>query len=94
VPLPDPADGRFPGAVEVGWHFHPDSWHHGYATEAARGALRLGFEEYELDEIFAIAWPGNDPSLAVMRRLGMSYLGRTDRWYAREAECYVVSRHR
>ena len=30
-PLPDGV-----GEVEVGWHLHPDSWHHGYATEAAR----------------------------------------------------------
>jgi RimJ/RimL family protein N-acetyltransferase len=32
------------GEVEVGWHLHPDSWGHGYATEAARAVIQRGFE--------------------------------------------------
>jgi hypothetical protein len=31
------------GEVEVGWHLHPDSWGHGYATEAARAVIDRGF---------------------------------------------------
>ena len=31
------------GEVEVGWHLHPDSWGHGYATEAARAVIARGF---------------------------------------------------
>lgn len=94
-PLPDPSDGsESRGEVEVGWHLHPDSWGHGYATEAARGALELGFERYELPEIYAVAYPSNERSIAVMRRLGMSPRGRTQRWYGREAECYAIPRQR
>src|SRR5215207_1198703 len=88
-PLPDGV-----GEVEVGWHLHPDAWGHGYATEAARGALELGFERYELPEIYAVAWPGNERSIAVMRRLGMSSRGRTQRWYGKETECYGIPRQR
>lgn len=90
VPLPEPSDGS-PGAgeVEVGWHQHPDSWGHGYATEAARGALELGFR-YGLAEIHAIAWPGNGRSIAVMRRIGMQPAGRTAKWYGREADHYKI----
>jgi len=91
-PMPDPTDGSLSGGeVEVGWHLHPDSFKNGYATEAARGALEHGFGN-GLDEIFAIAKPDNIPSLAVMRRIGMCHLGRTNRWYGIEAEMYVAIR--
>jgi RimJ/RimL family protein N-acetyltransferase len=85
VPLPGAA-----GQVEVGWHFHPDSWGHGYATEAARGALARGFA-HGLAEIFAVVRPGNDRSMAVCRRLGMTPLGRTDRWYDTDLEAFRIA---
>jgi RimJ/RimL family protein N-acetyltransferase len=75
VPLPDERD-----VVEVGWHFHPDSWGHGYATEAAAALLRKGFAE-GLSEIYAVVRPENEASLNVCRRLGMEHLGQTSRWY-------------
>jgi RimJ/RimL family protein N-acetyltransferase len=90
VPLP-PSDGTPPSEVEVGWHLHPDSWGNGYAVEAASGALARGFTA-GLPEIFAIVRPGNDRSMAVCRRLGMTALGRTDRWYGIEAEAFRVDR--
>jgi RimJ/RimL family protein N-acetyltransferase len=86
VPMPG-GDGE----VEVGWHFHPDSWGHGFATEAARGAVAKGFAE-GLSEVFAVVRPDNDPSLAVCRRLGMTPRGRTDRWYGMELECFHLAR--
>lgn len=89
-PLPEPGEGGpSRGEVEVGWHFHPDSWGNGYATESAREALAYGFAG-GLPEIYAIADPRNGPSIAVMQRLGMSYVGRTRRWYGRESECYLI----
>jgi RimJ/RimL family protein N-acetyltransferase len=91
-PMPSPTDGSLPGGeVEIGWHLHPDSFKNGYATEAARGTMDYGFGN-GLHEIFAIAKPDNAPSLAVMRRLGMRHVGRTNRWYGLEAELYVAAR--
>ena len=75
------------GEVEVGWHLHPDSWGHGYATEAARAVIRRGFEA-GLPEVYAVVRPGNEPSLAVCRRLGMVPLGRMTRWYDVELEAF------
>jgi RimJ/RimL family protein N-acetyltransferase len=75
------------GEVEVGWHLHPDSWGHGYATEAARAVIRRGFEA-GLPEVYAVVRPGNEASLAVCRRLGMAPLGRMRRWYDVELEAF------
>ena len=85
VPLPD-GDGEF----EVGWHFHPDSWGKGFATESARGALAYGFEQ-GLEEVFAVVRPDNAASLAVCRRLGMEELGPTTRYYDTELELFSAT---
>jgi RimJ/RimL family protein N-acetyltransferase len=90
VPLPDP-DGTGNGEVEVGWHFHPDSWGHGYATEAARGAIAHGFA-HGLDEIYAVVRPDNEKSLAVCQRLAMTPIGRSNRWYDTELEAFRTAR--
>ena len=81
-PLPDGV-----GEVEVGWHLHPDSWGHGYATEAARAVVDRAFSA-GLVEVYAVVRPGNEASLAVCRRLGRHHLGRTTRWYHRELEAF------
>ena len=75
------------GEVEVGWHLHPDSWGHGYASEAARAVIARGFDA-GLPEVYAVVRPGNEPSMAVCRRLGMTPLGRIHRWYDVELECF------
>lgn len=56
---------------EIGWSLHPDAQGHGYATEAARELLRLGFEDLGLHRIAADADPRNTGSLRIMERLGM-----------------------
>jgi RimJ/RimL family protein N-acetyltransferase len=59
------------GMVEVGWRLASEHWGHGYATEAAREALRFGFEEVGLDEIVSFTVPQNQRSLRVMERIGL-----------------------
>ena len=61
------------GETEVLWALHPDAWGKGYATEAARAALKFGFETIRLDLIFAVTKPDNLASQAVMKRLGLVY---------------------
>jgi len=86
VPLPA-SHGPNDGAVEIGWHLHPYAWGHGYASEAGIGAASRGFES-GLDEVYAVVRPDNAPSLAVCRRIGMTPLGRTSRWYGVELEAF------
>lgn len=86
VRLPD-GDGE----VEVGWHFHPDAWGHGYATESARGAVDWGFRR-GLGEVLAVVRPGNTASTAVCLRLGMEPQGLTSRYYGLELELFRLRR--
>ena len=73
---PMPADVPGAGGVEIGWRLARHAWHHGYATEAARAALRVAFDGVGLDEIWSITAVLNEPSQAVMRRLGMTEVAR------------------
>lgn len=66
--------------TEVGWHLHPDAWGRGYATEAGRRLLEHAWES-GLEEVFAVTYPENTASQAVCRRIGMTHLGATDRYY-------------
>ena len=57
--------------VEIGWRLAAAHWGRGYATEAARAALRVGFDRLGLDEIVSFTALANLRSQAVMERLGM-----------------------
>jgi RimJ/RimL family protein N-acetyltransferase len=58
-------------AVEVGWRLARSAWGHGYATEAAAEALRLGFTSHNLDRIISIRHLENNRSARVMEKLGL-----------------------
>ena len=57
--------------VEVGWRLAREHWGHGYVTEAAREALRFGFEDIGFDEIVSFTVPQNERSWRVMERIGL-----------------------
>ncbi|MEJ2444829.1 MAG: GNAT family protein, partial [Exilibacterium sp.] len=63
--------------VEVGWRLAAKHWGNGYATEAARVALGVGFEQLALTDIVSFTTIGNVRSRAVMERLGMRDTGET-----------------
>jgi RimJ/RimL family protein N-acetyltransferase len=63
----------FMPAVEIGWRLARPAWGHGYATEAARAAMADGFARVGLIEIVSFTAVGNEPSRAVMRRIGMTH---------------------
>ncbi|MDG6109710.1 GNAT family N-acetyltransferase [Dactylosporangium aurantiacum] len=72
---------RFPAhftpALEIGWRLPRHAWGHGYATEAATAARDFAFRPAAdggagMDEIVSITTRTNEPSQAVMRRIGMT----------------------
>lgn len=64
---------HFTPAIEILWRLDRSAWGRGYATEAAREALRIAFVELDLPEIVAFTVPANARSRAVMARLGMKH---------------------
>ena len=55
----------------VGYTFNPAFQGKGYATEAAKVMLKLGFETFDLHRMFARCDARNVPSWRLMERLGM-----------------------
>jgi RimJ/RimL family protein N-acetyltransferase len=62
----------FSPCVEIGWRLAFEYWGKGYATEAAKAALKVGFNKLELSEIVSFTTIDNHRSSAVMERLGMN----------------------
>ena len=75
---PMPAGVPGAGGMEVGWRLARAAWHHGYATEAATAAAGVAFGGAGLAEIWSMTAVVNEPSQAVMRRLGMTPHARFD----------------
>lgn len=62
-------------SAELGYVLHPDYHGRGLMPEAARRVMRFGFQVMGLHRIEARYMVGNDPSLAVMKKLGMHFEG-------------------
>lgn len=59
----------------LGYCFARSAWGQGYATEAARVMLALGFKSLGLHRIWACCDPENAGSIGVLRKLGMRQEG-------------------
>jgi RimJ/RimL family protein N-acetyltransferase len=84
---------HFTPAVEVGWRLARPFWGNGYATEAATAAVSFAFERLDLDEVVSFTSRTNEPSIRVMRRLGMRHDVAGDFDHPRVAEGNPLRRH-
>jgi [ribosomal protein S5]-alanine N-acetyltransferase len=80
-----------PREIELLYGITPAYWGQGMATEAARAALRYGFEECGFERVYAGADPPNAASFRVMEKLGMSF-SRHTHTNGVEVIYYVLSR--
>jgi RimJ/RimL family protein N-acetyltransferase len=70
------------GAVEVGYTIFPQHRGRGYARQAALALVDWARREHGIRRFLASVAPGNEPSLAVVRRLGFVQTG--ERWDAED----------
>ncbi|MDO7907006.1 GNAT family protein [Paenibacillus sp. JX-17] len=69
--------------AELGYCLNPAYWGSGYAAEASRALLAVGFAELGIHRIYAKCRPENTASASVMRTIGMKQEGylREHWWY-------------
>jgi ribosomal-protein-alanine N-acetyltransferase len=67
--------------IEVGYAFSPKYWGMGLATETAMAALEYGFNELKINTIVGLAVPENKASRSVLEKIGLKFVGPTDKYY-------------
>jgi RimJ/RimL family protein N-acetyltransferase len=77
LPLPHAGEDE---DLEMGWQLRPTAWGHGYATEAGRALAAWAFSQ-AIDELLAVVRPANRRAEATVRRLGMQWVGETEKYY-------------
>ncbi len=65
-------DAHFTPCMEIGWRLRRSVWGQGYALEGAGACLDYGFDTLGLEDILSFTAKVNQPSMAVMKRLGMT----------------------
>lgn len=59
--------------VELAFLIDKSRWGEGFATEAADGIVRYATDTLRLTRLICLITPGNDASVAVARKIGMSF---------------------
>lgn len=65
-----PDGGTFPGEASLGLYIAKAYWNKGFATEAGKAFIDLGFDELKLNRIVTMVQVGNDASVRVLEKLG------------------------
>jgi RimJ/RimL family protein N-acetyltransferase len=75
LPLP-PAGGD----LELGYQLAPWAWGRGLAAEAGHALAHYAFNNGE-EEVFAVVRPQNERGTHAARRIGMEWVGETEKYY-------------
>ena len=82
LPMPVPeAD------VEIGYQLAPEYWGRGYITEAGRALACWAFQ-HSLVELFALVTPDNTRGTATARRIGMEWVGESEKYHRRRLQVF------
>jgi RimJ/RimL family protein N-acetyltransferase len=75
--LPLPPDDEY----EIGWQLQRDAWGRGYATETGRILAAWAFNQ-GLEQVIAVVRPANMRAVATVRRIGMEWIGETEKYHS------------
>jgi len=81
--LPLPPDEEF----EIGWQLRPQEWGHGYATEAGLALAQWAFGQ-GIEQVVALVRPANARAIATVRRIGMEWVGETEKYHGLRLQEY------
>jgi RimJ/RimL family protein N-acetyltransferase len=74
--LPLPPDDEY----EIGWQLNRVSWGNGYATETGLALAKWAFDQ-GLEQVIALVRPANARAEAMVRRMGMEWVGYTEKYH-------------
>jgi RimJ/RimL family protein N-acetyltransferase len=74
--LPLAPDDEF----EIGWQLGRREWGHGYATETGLALARWAFSQ-GIEQVIAVVRPANTRAAAMVRRMGMEWVGETEKYH-------------
>lgn len=66
--------------LELGYQLAPWAWGRGYAAEAGHALAHYAFNNGE-EEVFAVVRPQNERGTRAARRIGMEWVGETEKYY-------------
>jgi RimJ/RimL family protein N-acetyltransferase len=81
--LPLPPDEEF----EIGWALIPQAWGQGYATESGLALARWAFDQ-GIEQVIALVRPANSRAAATVRRIGMEWVGETEKYHGLRLQEY------
>lgn len=82
LPLPPAGDD-----LELGYQLAPWAWGRGLAAEAGHALAHYAFNNGE-EEVFAVVRPKNERGARAARRIGMEWVGETDKYYDLRLQVY------
>jgi RimJ/RimL family protein N-acetyltransferase len=77
--------------LQMAWQLQPSWWGQGLAAEAGHALAHYAFM-HGTAEVFAVVRPRNRRAAALAERVGMAWVGETDKYYARELQVYRLLR--
>ncbi len=75
--------------LEIAWQLSPAAWGSGYGAEAGHAVAHQAFQSgLDIEELFAVVRPANARGIATARRVGMEWVGETEKYYDLRLQVY------